>query len=139
MRREQKHKKFLAVIMSGIFCMAGAITAFAYIPPVTMTVDDGIPIRGEIQFSAGDETIESLLYNDFFTDAKGIIYEIAADDIEEKAGCNHNYVSGTASKHERNSDGSCTLFTYFAERCVNCGHIIWGGLKNIETNLVCPH
>lgn len=45
--------------------MAGAITAFAYIPPVTMTVDDGIPIRGEIQFSAGDETIESLLYNDF--------------------------------------------------------------------------
>ena len=46
--------------------------------PVTMTVDDGIPIRGEIQFSAGDETIESLLYNDFFTDAKGIIYEIAA-------------------------------------------------------------
>lgn len=139
MRREQKHKKFLAVIMSGIFCMAGAITAFAYIPPVTMTVDDGIPIRGEIQFSAGDETIESLLYNDFFTDAKGIIYEIAADDIEEKAGCNHNYVSGTASKHERNSDGSCTLFTYFAERCVNCGHIILGGLKNIETNLVCPH
>ena len=54
-------------------------SAFAYIPPVTMTVDDGIPIRGEIQFSAGDETIESLLYNDFFTDAKGIIYEIAAD------------------------------------------------------------
>ena len=31
------------------------------------------------------------------------------------------------------------MSTYYAEGCVRCGDLIWGALKNIETNLVCPH
>ncbi len=139
MRRETKHKRILAVVMSGIFCIVGGITAFAYIPPATITVNDEVSVSGEIRFSMEDEMTDVLLYNNFFTDTEGNIYELIDNNMDEKAGCSHSYVSGTVSQHERNSNGGCTMSTYYAERCVRCGDLIWGALKNIETNLVCPH
>ena len=96
-------------------------------------------MSGEIRFSMEDEMTDVLLYNNFFTDTEGNIYELIDNNMDEKAGCSHSYVSGTVSQHERNSNGGCTMSTYYAEGCVRCGDLIWGALKNIETNLVCPH
>lgn len=139
MRREQKHKKFLAVIMSGIFCMAGGITAFAYNPPAKVISSVEFLVGDNMWFMEEDKTEDILLYDNFFTDMEGIVYELNESKAEEKASCIHEYVPGTVSSHKKDSNGGCTISIYYAKRCVKCGVTLTEGLKNIETNLVCPH
>lgn len=139
MRRETKHKRILAVVMTGIFCIVGGITAFAYIPANKMMTSDDFPVGDMVWFSREDKTEDMLPYEDFFTDLEGVVYELNDDKEIEKAICNHQYVSGTVSSHRQNSDGGCTISVYYAKRCTICGTIITEGLKNTVIYPSCPH
>lgn len=51
----------------------------------------------------------------------------------------HTYVDTNAKKHEKKSDGSCTLTTYAAKKCTECGAIVMGEELSIGTFTPCRH
>ena len=81
-----------------------------------------------------------ILYEEQFVDMQGNIFPVK-DTVNESLyrGCNHNYVSGTAHKHIKNSDGSCRIITYNAERCSICGNILKSDIISEFKYTICPH
>lgn len=86
-----------------------------------------------IDFEEGEV---ELLYDRQFVDEEGNIYFIPD---EEPHGCDHDYVSGTEYRHNKNSDGSCEVSKYRAQRCSKCGTVIQGDRISVTRYDVCPH
>lgn len=83
------------------------------------------------------EEMEALSYDDFFTDEEGQIYQVTKN--MSKAGCKHDYRTGTRQIHTKNSAGGCTVYYYYANRCTLCGNVVMGECYQTLTNKVCPH
>ena len=78
--------------------------------------------------------------NSVFIDSSGIVYPIYEDaDAGTDATCTHTYVSGTVQEHKKNSDGSCILKVYNAQRCTKCGNVVLGSLISSTKYTTCPH
>lgn len=79
-------------------------------------------------------------YEGQFIDAYGNIYQVKEDMGASAYGsCNHEYVSGTYTEHNKNSDGSCTVTQYSAQRCSKCGKIEKGNRLSVTNFDMCPH
>ena len=118
MKSNRKQRFLLSIATLGLIVTAGGTTAFAYIPPNTITSNEGR------------------------TDTFDYTYmtELSDDTATEKIGCSHNYIaSGTIRKHTKNSDGSCTVKEYEAESCSICGDIKAGQLICTYIYPKCPH
>lgn len=87
-----------------------------------------------IDFEEG--TVE-ILYDRQFVDEEGNIYYIP--DTESHGSCDHSYVAGTEYRHNKNSDGSCEVMKFKAERCSKCGTVKIGDLISTTTYVTCPH
>lgn len=79
-------------------------------------------------------------YENQFTDEYGNIYQVK-DDMGASAygSCSHEYVSGTVTEHNKNSDGSCTGTQYSAQRCNKCGYVKKGNELAVFKFNACPH
>ena len=71
-------------------------------------------------FSVVDKEEDTFLFsNSYFTDENGTSYNVAIPDvaISEKKLCKHTYVSGTYTRHDKKTNGSCKVLKYQAQRC----------------------
>lgn len=88
-------------------------------------------------FSVIDEEEDTFLFSDsYFTDENGTSYDV---DITEKKSCNHTYVSGTYTRHDKKANGSCKVLKYQAQRCSSCQNLVLGNLISTYTYTKCPH
>ena len=85
-------------------------------------------------FSQSDYTFTSEAGEIFFDESIELYNE---NQVREA--CTHNYESGTSNKHDMNSDGSCTVIVYSAQRCSKCGYVKIGSRISTTTYDVCPH
>lgn len=154
--RKKKWNRFATGTLVAALIFANSMTALAYKDGVNEFVPedasqehieevlqsdtflfapDGISEETKIDLEDEEETIE-LLYDRQFVDEEGNIYYIPD---EEPHGCDHDYVSGTEYRHNSNSDGSCVVTKYKAQRCSKCGTVIQGDLISRTYYPVCPH
>lgn len=94
-------------------------------------------IVGEVTSEFDEQGIDEILYERQFTDEEGNIYLIP--DTEAHWSCDHTYVSGVETRHNKNSDGSCEVSKYRAQRCSKCGTVIQGDRISVTRYDVCPH
>lgn len=144
MKSNRKQRFLLSIATLGLIVTAGGTTAFAYIPPNTITSNEGRTDTFDYTYVTDEEKIEEVSlympYDHFFIDADGTMTELSDDTATEKIGCSHNYIaSGTIRKHTKNSDGSCTVKEYEAESCSICGDIKAGQLICTYIYPKCPH
>lgn len=84
------------------------------------------------------ENIE-IRYDRQFVDEDGNIYEVDLNE-DGRAGCTHpTLLSGTYNVHKKNSTGGCTVETYAANWCSECGKTFIGDFISEARYAKCPH
>lgn len=153
--RKKIWKKGIAIsIMVGCFLLS-SIPALAYKEPLGMEIMDADTIgewKGtDILWNDTEEQTEVSYIKllDFGQNDYVFINEAGETFFDEniklngenqaRVVCIHNYESGTSANHERNSDGSCTVMEYNAQRCSKCGYVKIGSEISRITYKVCPH
>lgn len=151
MKRNKKHgflNRLAAFGLTGLILFANSLLVFAY--QDSTIIDFSEPLGYEIKdFDKWEEDPytfqpEKFVFTDdiegYFVDEDNNIIPVYKDNGESpNATCHHTYVSGTLSKHEKNSSGGCTMYLYECQRCTRCGYTIPGALKNKIQYAVCPH
>lgn len=154
--RKKKWNRFAAGTLVAALIFANSMTALAYRDEhneimledmseeqiekalesdvVLFTPDEAV---GEVFSEFDVQEAEELLYDRQFTDEEGNVYYIP--DVEPYGSCDHTYVSGVETRHNKNSDGSCEVSKYRAERCSKCGTIRVGELISTYYYTTCPH
>lgn len=149
-KRRKTWKKGLAAIAMAVCFIICVIPAYAYHPPMKVTLFEGnaeTEAKGEennwIVFTAEGEGMElSLDFSNgdsLFVNEEGVVYPVNKAQQASVNGCGHIYETGTASSHYKNSDGGCRVVTYNAQRCVLCGDMIIGSKISETQYVVCPH
>lgn len=148
--RSRKAKLLSGILMS-VMIFANSLTVFAY--PQVDRVEKGEGTSAEEFYTPGEEKecifvpdgMKSeydadivILYDMQFVDEEGNIYPVE-DGIETYMSCTHYFVSGTLQEHAEHADGSCTVYTYEAQRCMKCRLVIKGGLVSTVSYAPCPH
>lgn len=153
--KNKRWNRFAVGTLVAALIFANSMTAFAYkdghneIMPEDMSQEqiETVLETDAIGFALA-ETDEEVLrdfgvseieirYDRQFIDEEGNIYPIP--EIEPQWGCDHTYEAGTEVRHNKNSDGSCVVTVYNAERCTKCGTIKLGDLRSTTTFVKCPH
>lgn len=154
--RNRRWNRFAAGTLVAALILANSMTVLAYRDGVNEIVPEGIPqetidkvlesdavvftpeeVVGEAFSEFDEQATDVILYDRQFTDEEGNIYMIP--DVEPHWSCDHSYVSGVETRHNSNSDGSCEVSKYKAERCSKCGTLKMGDWISTTTYAVCPH
>lgn len=154
--RKKKWNRFAAGTLVAALIFANSMTAFAYrdevneIVPVDMSEEEiEKTLDADIVLFTPEEAVgealsefdgpdgEEILYDRQFTDEEGNIYPVP--DAEPHWNCDHAYVSGVETRHNKYSDGSCEVSKYNSQRCAKCGTIKMGDLISRTYYPVCPH
>lgn len=124
-----------SVILSGT-------TVLAYAPMQTTNIPyDNMESEGVVGFS---ETAVNNQYSDYdfyFEDEEHNIiplYDYSTDDSRALL-CSHNYKTGYANQHVKNSSGGCTVKVYNAKICTKCNHLVILELLGTTNYPKCPH
>ena len=145
--KESLFRKVIGAGVMGITVFTSSLTVFAYSPKMIMYSNS---IATDMYFSEedimGGNTDVSLPVSEcggwvFFND-EGEVIEVAGElnhDLEVHSSCAHKYVAGKTTKHIKNSDNSCQVEYYEAEKCSKCGYIKLGELMYVITFLTCSH
>lgn len=145
--KESLFRKVIGAGVMGITVFTSSLTVFAYSPKMIMYSNS---IATDMYFSEEDimwgNTDVSLPVSEcgswvFFND-EGEVIEVAGElnhDLEVHSSCAHKYVAGKTTKHIKNSDNSCQVEYYEAEKCSKCGYIKLGELMYVITFLTCSH
>lgn len=151
--RKKVWKRGLAIGIMTFCFVFSSIPALAYKEPMEIEIMDAGTIdkwKGTYIFRNGSETrisyFESVEFSQngytFINEAGEVFFDETIElNSENKARviCAHSYESGDASTHDVNSDGSCTVIVYSAQRCSKCGHLKIGSRISTITYDVCPH
>lgn len=154
--RNRRWNKFAAGTLVAALVFANSMTVFAYrdtfneIIPEDTTREHVETIletdtfvftpegkSEEMMQDVGAPKAIEILYDRQFIDEEGNIYPIP--DAEPQWGCSHTFVSGKETRHNKNSDGSCNVYVYKAERCSKCGTVVQGDLLSSTYYPVCTH
>lgn len=142
--RMSKIRLSITTLLLIITFMFSTLPAFAYIDEPTITIDSSISYETfshsdttSMEFSEGIPTDTRFSQsNSYFTDKSGNIYY---ETPQPNSFCNHDFVAGTFTTHDKLEDGSCIVNTYRAERCRKCAKI--NLLEQINTSyyITCIH
>lgn len=155
----RKWNKAAALLMAVLVILVNSLTVFAYPKVETMggvwESDEEAEsfINADLcvfmpESASEEEKKESIGYKEGyveiryekqFIDAEGNIYQVDDMGTTVYVSCSHEYVSGTYTKHEKNSNGGCTVTQYSAQRCTKCGYIVKGDRLYVVNFDVCPH
>lgn len=141
MRTNRKNKAMLSMFMTGVICMVGGITAFAYNPSQTITnkTEYGMSTDVSIITENTEQEWEELLYDYYSIDENGDIYDLNNIDEEARAICIHEYTDGKVVDHQKDGKGGCVVQTFKAKVCKFCGHTEVVKLISTTTYTECPH
>lgn len=154
--RKKKWNRFAAGTLVAALIFANSMTAFAYrdgyneVAPEDMSEEEiEFALESDVVLFTHKEAVgevfsefdepdgEEILYDNQFTDEAGNIYPVP--DAEPHGSCDHNYEPGVQTRHNKNSDGSCDVRKYNAERCSKCGTVKIGEFISSYHYAVCPH
>ncbi len=146
-RTRTKLQTALAVLLLGIVFFADSWTVLAYPDAKRIKLNSWEDFDADEEFIFVEDGAEGpydsleyeVLYESQFIDEEGNIYPIYEGDVSVAAGHTHTWVTGKRQKHVINSDGSCTIYIYAAQRCSDCGAIEQGELISTTNYYVCPH
>jgi len=79
-----------------------------------------------------------VMYDKQFIDVHGNIHDMT-NPVKTYAICSHNYQDGIYQQHKRYTDGNCSLDSYNAKVCINCGSIDLKEKISSTTFYSCPH
>ncbi len=155
---QKRGNRFLVGTLAAALIFANSLTVFAYEDTFNVymqeetseeVIEDTLQkdIYQFIPEGTGEEEIldfdlmevVEIRYDRQFTDEEGNIYPILEEETAPYRGCNHVFVSGTATTHRKLSNGGCIVEQYHAQRCSKCGAVIQGDLINSLTYQICPH
>lgn len=141
MRANRKNKVMLSMLMTGVICMAGGITAFAYNPSKVISDHSQYGISTDVSIVTDEieQELEKLPYDYFCIDENGDIHDLNNIDEEARALCIHEYRDGKVIDHQKDGKGGCVVRTYKAKVCKFCAYTIVGDLISTTTYTVCPH
>lgn len=154
--RKNKWNRFATGTLVAALVFANSMTAFAYRDgynlvmtedasqeQIEKVVDSDVgefmsdEVEGEVLSGLEEQEMDVILYDRQFEDEEGNIYPVP--ETEPQWGCDHDYVSGKERLHNSNSDGSCDVTVYKAQRCSKCGTIWLGEYISSTHYAVCPH
>lgn len=156
----KKWNKAVILLIAVSVLMVNSLTVFAY-PKVTdwegewtsdeqakgfINTDLGsfIPDGADKEELQNDITYDDvnldILFEKQFIDVDGNIY-LLQNEVSTNAykSCNHEYESGKVSKHNKGTDGSCTVSFYSSKRCSLCGNVEIGNRLYVISFDICPH
>ena len=151
MKRNKKHgllNRLAAFVLTGLILFSNTLLVFAYRDSTVISCfePDDYEIKDFDKWEEDPYTFqpEKFVFTDdiegYFVDEDDNIIPVYKDNGDStESTCDHTYVSGTLSKHEKHSDGGCTMYLYECQRCSRCGYTIAGALKNKIEYTVCPH
>ncbi len=145
--KKQCMSKIRAVVTALLLMLTFMCSTFpilAYTQNPTIIFETNMDYEGfasgdvtDMGFSEGISTDTRFQQNDsFFTDQNGNVYY---ETVQPQAFCEHSFVEGTYTVHERLGNGGCAVFVYEAERCMNCGMLKIGNLISTTEYVVCIH
>lgn len=153
--RKKKWNRFATGTLVAALIFANSMTAFAYKDGYNEIASEDMPEETlekvlesdtvlfapedtgeEIIIDFEDESVE-ILYDRQFVDEEGNIYYIP--DAESHRSCDHDYEPGTEYRHNSNSNGSCEVMKFKAERCKKCGTVKIGDFISSTYYAKCPH
>ncbi|MDE6619913.1 MAG: M56 family metallopeptidase [Lachnospiraceae bacterium] len=155
----KKCSKAAVLITAVLVTVVNSITVFAY-PEVNTVSGEWESVEEAERFinnpgmfiteNAGEEERKKdiayeyvnmeIRYEKQFIDEYGNIYQVKDDmGVSVYGSCSHQYVSGTYAEHNKNSDGSCTITQYSAQRCSKCGNVEKGNELVVLKFNTCPH
>lgn len=147
-------KKMAAAVIAGCV-LASCIPALAYRKPheyvrtgekdwedtdMLVFVQDGEenPIgETHVDFGSSDTV--------FTAEGGAVIYDMENCSLrqgqygQERDICSHSYTTGTISEHDRHADGSCTVLTRHAKKCLKCESVIAEDEVSTVNYAICPH
>ncbi len=142
MRKNKTASKIgtVAAVMASV--ILSGTTVLAYAPMQTTNIPyDNMESEGVVGFS---ETAVNNQYSDYdfyFEDEEHNIiplYDYSTDDSRALL-CSHNYKTGYANQHVKNSSGGCTVKVYNAKICTKCNHLVILELLGTTNYPKCPH
>lgn len=141
---KKKKNVFSAIMLGLVLCVSGGSAAFAYETPILIQTKESA-LSAQIDFeefipeSKNVESFrETIPYDDCFVSTQGEVYQILKQN-NNKAACNHTFVSGTRKVHTPQSGGGCTMKYYEAKRCSLCGFTQSDSLIKTELYPTCLH
>lgn len=159
--RMKKWNKTAAGAVVAALVLANSLTVFAYEDTIQVKTQKSVTqdeveyvmsgeawqfIPEEIEAATSEEAalyipydIE-IVYDNQFVDSEGNIYSVSDEEmVSVYRSCSHNYVAGQQVIHDKQSDGSCIVKVFEAERCSKCGLILLGDQISEIKYMVCPH
>lgn len=115
-------------------------SGFTYDAPIIANGYFEDVLSGEVDsytVTIGEYKIEPLYSDYYFIDENNQIYDL--NTPTSRATCEHNYVSGSITRHIKKSNGSCTMKTYNAKVCTLCQDAKDKKLTETRTFEECPH
>lgn len=151
-KEKSRGKSIVCIVLMAVMLFGSSFTVLAYDIVSTESNEaynpaskSGFVRYGEFSFYEecddewkSDYIVDTVLYDNQFTDEDGNIYEIT-EEMQAYANCGHPYVSGKAAQHVLHADGSCNLITHYAQLCKKCGGVILGELRSDSYSFMCPH
>lgn len=139
MNQSKTKKRIVSVVAAVAAVLIGSVSVFAYEPVIRLDFDSEVNPASDYFIYGEDDKIPELNLNsgDIFTDNNGNVYNTSG---VERAICFHSFTSVVVGEHTVNSDGSCVIRYFDAQRCIKCGYIkdaTYNGAK--MTYEKCPH
>lgn len=158
----KKWNRVVAGIAVLVLVLANSVTTLAYEDTVhygkeeTMSDEeiDSMLQKSAWQFLSEETTVKEIKndisewcpedagirYDQQFVNMDGEIYEIQDGiSVYGYANCDHDYESGRAEQHVKQSGGGCILRVYSAQRCEKCGYVLLGDKRYEIIYTECPH
>ena len=142
MRKNKKASKIgtVAAVMASV--ILSGTTVLAYAPMQTTNIPyDNMESEGVVGFSETTVNNQYSDYDFYFEDEEHNIiplYDYSTDDSRALL-CSHNYKTGYANQHVKNSSGGCTVKVYNAKICTKCNHLVILELLGTTNYPKCPH
>ena len=143
-----------AVVLLAVFAATAAVPVMAYMPPRVENVEgtdvvgvdslfipEGATLPEELNWLLElDYDPEYLAYGDhYILSDDGVVYYVDVDSQKETASCVHIHKDGEEVKHEKKSDGSCTVYVYKVDFCTECLSVFSQTRQSESVEIECPH
>lgn len=145
-RKRNRIERVASLLLGAVILFGGSLTVCAYEnPQVVRDVDAAVfeQMQDTWGFSTEEIRFSENEVSDFegFLGEDGISYNLSEqqNDNIERAGCLHSFIDGYFTVHHKNSDGSCKMDYYRAERCEICGEVRMKGYSHTVTSTKCMH
>lgn len=142
MRKNKTASKIgtVAAVMASVILSGTTVLAYAPMQTTNSTYSS-VELEGTIGFNEVDSSDYFSDYDFYFEDENHNIiplYDYSTDDSRALL-CSHNFKTGYANQHVKNSSGGCTVKVYNAKICTKCNHLVFYDLVSTTTYVKCPH